>query len=602
MKRPHSAERTLRWLRWSPYRMGLLFALIVFLITFSAASFFAKSTQDQNKADYQARLDQQASSLASFTRSSVDGVNRLLLSSSAVFAVKPDVTNDEWQRIYQMSQDDEAFSEVVGIGFASVIAPESREDFQQAQRDNGRENFTVNSPSPQDRLSVITYLAPNSPENDRAIGYDMYSESARRTAQQQARDTAETVMTAPVNLVQDGGSADKKGILAYYPVYSTPDIPTTVEARRANLRGFVYAIVRPADMLSKYLSDHRDEYENIAVTVRDETDSANPSLLYQNGTATSSTGIATSQINVDNRTWGVAVNGGASYTSLASPIVLFVLGGIVSLLLSILTYWIFIGRIKRLANVYEGEVKRTKEELLALASHQLRTPASGVKQYLGLLNSGMLGELSSEQKSVAQKAYDANERQLEIINEMLYVSKADAGQLVIEPKTFNLTALTQTVIDGFAEQASQKDIRIAFRTKRDYQVTADDRYVTMAVENLISNAIKYSYPSSTVRVGIASRGKMVSLYVKDRGVGIAKHNIEMVFGKFNRVDNPLSHSEGGSGLGLFLARQLARAHGGDVTVESALEKGSTFSMTLPKKLTVNQTIVHLNRITKIEDE
>jgi signal transduction histidine kinase len=240
--------------------------------------------------------------------------------------------------------------------------------------------------------------------------------------------------------------------------------------------------------------------------------------------------------------------------------------------------------------------------LLALASHQLRTPASGVKQYLGLLNSGMLGELSSEQKSVTQKAYDANERQLEIINEMLYVSKADAGQLVIEPKTFNLTALTQTVIDGFAEQASQKDIRIAFRTKRDYQVTADDRYVTMAVENLISNAIKYSYPSSTVRVGIASRGKMVSLYVKDRGVGIAKHNIEMVFGKFNRVDNPLSHSEGGSGLGLFLARQLARAHGGDVTVESALEKGSTFSMTLPKKLTVNQTILHLNRITKIEDE
>ena len=87
-----------------------------------------------------------------------------------------------------------------------------------------------------------------------------------------------------------------------------------------------------------------------------------------------------------------------------------------------------------------------------------------------------------------------------------------------------------------------------------------------------------------------------------RDIQLARHNIEMVFGKFNRVDNPLSHSEGGSGLGLFLARQLARAHGGDVMVESALEKGSTFSMTLPKKLTVNQTIVHLSRITKIEDE
>ena len=585
--------------RISPYRSALLFALGVFLLTFTISSFYAKSTQDQNRDDFKARIGQQASTVRGHMLSSMEGYSRLLLSSAAVFSVKSDVSNEDWQRFYDSVQKENNFPKIVGLGYASSVPYEQSSEFEQSQREAGRDNFTVQTSQQSGAMSVITYLAPASAENKRAIGFDMFAESSRRKAMEDARDRGAVVMTTPVELLQDGSEATQKGVLIYYPVYQGTNEPTTVNERRAKLRGYVYAVLRPADIVQDFLNAHQSEYGDSTIKISDVTD-VQPATLYVSSGDSGGTS-ATDLLQVDTRSWQFDVSSRNITSRLSSSIVLFVLGGIVSLLLSAFTYWTLFGRLKRITTEYEGEVKRTKDELLALASHQLRAPASGVKQYLGILNSGMLGSLTHEQQAVVEKAYEANERQLQIINELLYVSKADAGQLVIEPKHFNITALTQRCIDNFGEQAAQKNITITYVTKKPYFVTADDRYISMAIENLVSNAIKYSYPSSKVRVGLQSRGSMVSLYVKDSGVGIDKAHYERVFEKFDRVDNPLSHSEGGSGLGLFLARQLVMAHGGDIHIDSELEKGSTFTMTLPKKLTINQTIVHLNRIKKVED-
>lgn len=585
--------------RISPYRSALLFALGVFLLTFTISSFYAKSTQDQNRDDFEARIGQQASTVRGHVLSSIEGYSRLLLSSSALFSVKSDLTREDWQQFYTSVQKENNFPRMVGLGYAAVVPMERRAEFEQAEREAGRDNFVVQTSQQSGMMSVITYLAPESEDNLHAIGFDMFAEASRRKAMEDARDRGAIVMTAPVDLVQDGTDAKQKGVLIYYPIYQQLATPTTVEERRASIRGYVYAVLRPADIMKEYLGAHQSEFGGSAVSISDVTTSKSINIYASSAPASGTS--ASDLLQVYTRSWQFDVSSRNSSSRLSSSIVLFVLGGVVSLLLSAFTYWTLFGRLKRITTEYEGEVKRTKDELLALASHQLRTPASGVKQYLGILNSGMLGSLTHEQQAVVEKAYEANERQLQIINELLYVSKADAGQLVIEPKHFNITALTQRCIDNFGEQAAQKNITITYVTKKPYFVTADDRYISMAIENLVSNAIKYSYPSSKVRVGLQSRGSMVSLYVKDSGVGIDKAHYERVFEKFDRVDNPLSHSEGGSGLGLFLARQLVMAHGGDIHIDSELEKGSTFTMTLPKKLTINQTIVHLNRIKKVED-
>ena len=133
---------------------------------------------------------------------------------------------------------------------------------------------------------------------------------------------------------------------------------------------------------------------------------------------------------------------------------LFILGVIMGLAISSGIYILLSYRVRRIKRMYESEVQRTKDELLALASHQLRTPASAVKQYLGILTAGIVGDLSADQRSIALKAEEANERQMNIINDLLYVSKADAGQLVIEPRRINLTELVQKGVDACSEQAA----------------------------------------------------------------------------------------------------------------------------------------------------
>jgi signal transduction histidine kinase len=249
-----------------------------------------------------------------------------------------------------------------------------------------------------------------------------------------------------------------------------------------------------------------------------------------------------------------------------------------------------LGKVERL---FMQDVENTKSDLLALASHQLRTPATGVKQYLGILREGIMGPLTPSQQEMIEKAYDTNERQLHVINDLLYVSKVEAGQLSIDPVITDVTKITKDAISSLEPRAKEKDIDVIFNAKKAVHITADDRYVGMIIENLISNAIKYSYPSSKVRVTLKLSNAAMVLKVADRGVGIDQADIEKAFDKFNRIDNPLSRQEGGSGLGLFLASQLAKGHGGSISVEKKKGKGTTFVLTLPSVAMIDQDIVNL---------
>lgn len=558
----------------SSTRMAMLLAVGIFIVALSISSLFARSLQEQNSIDHRIRLTQEAATLQSYANSATEGYGRLILSAAALLAVQPDTSAEDWRRFYASSQAEANFSKIVGLGYVGVT--------------------TDDSPDASNERAVIKYLTPNSEENIRAIGFDMYSEPTRRSTMIEARDTGRLAMTPPVQLVQDHGVRDVKGELIYYPVYRTDTTPKTVEERRRSLQGYVYVVFRPNDMMKRFVEEQLD-IPDVIMCVRDVTNPNGPIDLYRSGDTEKADASETETLQFAGRTWQFEVSGIDSYARRLGPVVLFLLGAIVSLGIASTIYRVFAGRIRRIATVYEDEVQRTKDELLALTSHQLRTPASGVKQYIGILTSGIVGELTPDQKTIAEKAYDANERQLQIINELLYVSKADAGQLVLEPNRFNMTRLVQQRVDDFAEQASQKDVTIKYETKKPYYVTADDRYVAMAVENLISNAIKYSYQSSTVKISLSSDRDQLKLKVRDRGVGVSDEDSERIFEKFSRVDNPLSHTEGGSGLGLFLARQLARAHGGDITVEGKLDKGSMFTLSLPKRLTINEAIVRLNK-------
>lgn len=580
-------------------RIAELVALAIFCIAIIASALYANTVINRTAAEHATRLNQQASAILQMTNDSVRAYNHLLLGASALYAYGGDLTKEQWAAFYQDIDAAGQFPESLGVGYAKRIVDGDVVALEQYAAEVGSGEFRYRSDETWDDqpYTAILHLQPDTSANKRALGYDMFSEENRRIAMTRARDEATIVMTAPVTLVQDDGTPAKmSGVLIYYPTYEGGVIPKTVDERRQALTGFVYVVTKPGVLIETYLEGSNVVESSATVHVYDNENPGTANLFNRTIDRADDNYMEVAQsFTTDGRSWTVEV-GDADHSPLVlrNPWVLFGLGTVLGAALALV---IFVALLRRLSSVeqkYESEVQRSKDELLALASHQLRTPASGVKQYIGMLTAGIMGELTPSQQAIAEKAYDTNERQLHIINELLYVSKIDAGQLLIEPRKVDMTPMTQKALDDLIETASHKNITVYFRRKRPLYIIADARYVRMIIENLISNAIKYSYPSSTVTITLVSRGETVDINVQDAGVGLAPENIEKAFGKFNRINNPLSYDEGGSGLGLFLARQLARAHGGDITVESAADKGSTFTLSLPRELTINSTIVNIN--------
>lgn len=574
-------------------KIALIVAMSIFVLGLAISALTARTIAIQNSRDYNTYLQQRLMSIESYLTDRSRAYSQLLYSGASLMSINGQLGHGQWQQFYHDMHVSEQYPSILGLGYVKVM----RNDDEIAAHemwmgDQGFADFTVHPREPvRDFYTAITYLEPFNDVNQKASGYDMFSEEIRRVAMEGARDTARTVLSAPVQLVQDSGSAQEEnvtGVLMYMPLYEGGGDPTSVEERRAKLVGYVYLVARPSDMMNRYLAREQDMASSLNIQLVDMTTATKPvnvfSYYYSTEEGKGLGSISKEFALAGNRDWQITISGKDTFvnTTLASGAILL-FGG---LLAAGAAFTSFRGVLSRLVNVeasYEEKVQQTKEELLALASHQLRTPASGVKQYLGILTSGMFGELTPEQHEIAQKAYDANERQIQIVNELLYVSKVDAGQLRMEFNEINIVRLIQVVVEQMQNRASAKDITIEATLPNEAFVYGDDRYLPMVLDNLVSNAVKYSYPSSVVEVVVKQDETTVSVIVTDHGVGISKADIARIFEKFNRIDNPLSHSEGGSGLGLFLAMQLAQAHGGTIDVTSKLEKGTTFTLILPKQ-------------------
>ena len=230
------------------------------------------------------------------------------------------------------------------------------------------------------------------------------------------------------------------------------------------------------------------------------------------------------------------------------------------------------------------ELNRTKDEFISLASHQLRTPATGVKQYLGMVLQGMAGELDPRQEALLQKAYESNERQLTIVSDLLKVAQVDAGKVHLRPQLIDMGELLTDVVkeqaDTYEERQQNVELKLA-----DVAVMAyvDPNKMRMVFENIIDNASKYTEPGKDIFISVREEGDMAQVAIQDAGVGIAPENIDKLFEKFSRVHNHLSDHVGGSGLGLYWAKNIVDLHGGIINVTSRLGEGSTFTIELPKR-------------------
>lgn len=229
-------------------------------------------------------------------------------------------------------------------------------------------------------------------------------------------------------------------------------------------------------------------------------------------------------------------------------------------------------------------LNRSKDEFISLASHQLRTPATGVKQYLGLMLEGYSGKLSASQRQMLETAYESNERQLSIVNYLLRVAQADAGRVQLDKKKIELVSLIKDILKEQRSKFEQKRLKIKFESKyKQLHAVIDKPRMRMVIENIVDNAYKYSLPDTQVTISLMKENSVLRITVNDRGVGIKKEDLPRLFQKFSRLNNPLSTQVGGTGLGLYWAQKIVNLHAGDITIDSSPKKGTTFIITLPSQ-------------------
>jgi len=235
----------------------------------------------------------------------------------------------------------------------------------------------------------------------------------------------------------------------------------------------------------------------------------------------------------------------------------------------------------------EKLVERVKTEFVSLAAHQLRTPLAAIKWTLKMLLDGDLGEITPEQQEFIEKTYKSNERMISLINDLLDVTRIEEGRYLYKPALSNFDNVVHFVLNSHKDNVDRKNIKLEFKKIKTKipRIIIDVEKMRVAVDNLLDNAVKYTPPGGkiTVELDYLKKTKEIEFKIQDTGVGIPSDQKGRVFTKFFRGANVMRMDTEGSGLGIFISKNIIEAHGGKIWFESEENKGTTFHFTLPVK-------------------
>ena len=230
----------------------------------------------------------------------------------------------------------------------------------------------------------------------------------------------------------------------------------------------------------------------------------------------------------------------------------------------------------------EKEVDRMKDEFISMASHELRTPMTAVNGLLSMIFHGDYGPINEKLKRPLNNVRISAERQIHLINDLLNVSRLHSGKIEFTYSDFSLRDMLDDAIKMVEPIAQQKKLTCKIETKGDFMGHADNEWSKHVMNNLIGNALKFT-DKGTITISYYKKDDLIYIKVTDTGNGIETADQGKLFGKFQQLDGKDASKPPGSGLGLYLSRELATKMGGDVWLEkSIIGKGSTFIFTLPK--------------------
>ena len=490
----------------------------------------------------------------------LDIYNAILRGGAALFGASTDVTRSDFQRFAERLEVQRRLPGIQGIGWS--------------------ERLRYMPGRVPDETHTIRYLEPLDERNRAALGFDMYSDSARRAAMARARDNGSAAISGRVTLLQEIHGPQQPGFLLYVPVYAGADlVPQSVDERRRLLRGFVYAPFRAHDLFAGIFGTEREPRVSFSVFDGPVADTAR--LLFRSRPTLREHALTQLvHLTIADRLWTVefrsepALEQGVA-TNVFWPVLLC------GLLLSATIAWLSFAQSR--ARAAAEDANRAKSDFLAVMSHELRTPLNAIAGYVDLLELGIHGPLNAEQLNALARVRRAKDHLLSLINDLLNYARLEAGRVQFRRERVNVESLLDTVSEMIAPQAEAN--RLIFTRvpgNRTVEMTADREKAQQILLNLLSNALKFTNPGGTIILDWTQSDDDVCIAVRDTGIGIPRDRLATIFDPFVQVDAPLTRDHAGSGLGLAISRDLSRAMDGDISVASEPGVGSTFMVRLPR--------------------
>jgi two-component system, OmpR family, sensor kinase len=570
-------------------RMHTVVAVLVFAVGLAATIYYWNNLRHSVDADMDAAYNRQVRAIGVAAGTRIQQYENFLRGSAGLFKVRASITQAEWVAFHEPYGIRQKYPDIQGIGVSRFLSKEEVPAFLDRRINMGDTDYKISPEGERDVYVPVVLNAGYTGNNGKSRGYDGFTHPVRRAAMQRAIDSGQPAMSGKIKLVSEA-RPDRSSFILYLPIYEDGAPIGTVQERRDAIVAFSYVAVDFKALIDSALKT--DLSPNIAIQMYDSGVQGGEAKVYESESFASivrqdGAKVDTNSFDMYGHEWSVTIAASPQLLSLRDrqlPSQALWRGILTCLFFAGLVWYLITDRERKYARQKQQEVQTAKDDLLSLASHQLRTPATVVKQYVGMLLQGYAGKLSQQQVGMLTNAYESNERQLEIINQLLYVARLDAGRITLRRKKIDITKLMQDVARDHSQAVAARNQQLSFKLpKRALWAEVDPHYMRMVLENLLSNAVKYTPEGGSITLSLRRTPGHVVISVADTGVGIDPGVQSNIFEKFTRVENELSTDVNGSGVGLYLTQQIVELHGGTIEVRSTPNEGSTFIVRLSIK-------------------